>query len=117
MTINLHPVVTQMHPLRSSGAYSMLRITSEKKRGKVILTVEGRLAGPWVAALEQCWRELRGASPDEKFSVNLCGVSFIDPAGKALLREIYQQGGRLIAEGCLNQAIVDEIRSRGKGSA
>ena len=94
----------------------MLRISSEAKRGKVVLTVEGRLAGPWVAALAQCWRELRGASPDEKFSVNLCGVSFIDPAGKALLQEIHQQGGRLIAEGCLNQAIVDEIRSRGKGS-
>jgi outer membrane protein len=96
----------------------MLRITSEKKKGKVILTVEGRLSGPWVAALEQCWRELRGASPDEKFSVNLCGVSFIDPAGKALLKEIHHQGGRLIAEGCLNQAIVEEIndrRGRNKG--
>jgi len=116
MTINLHPVVTQMHPLRSSGAYSMLRITSEKKRGKVVLTVEGRLAGPWVAALEQCWRELRGASPEEKFSVNLCGVSFIDPAGKALLKEIHRQGGRLMAEGCLNQAIVHEISRGGKGS-
>jgi outer membrane protein len=96
----------------------MLRITSEKKRGKLILTVEGRLAGPWVAALEQCWRELRGASPSDKFSIDLCGVSFIDPAGKALLKEIHRQGGRLVAEGCLNQAIVREISgtgSRGKG--
>ncbi|MGC2887701.1 MAG: TolC family protein, partial [Candidatus Acidiferrum sp.] len=41
-----------------------------------------------------------------------CGVSFIDAAGKTLLKEIYQQGGRLIAEGCLNQAIVDEIEGR-----
>jgi len=64
----------------------MLRITTEKKRGKTYLNVEGRLAGPWVAALEQCWRELRGASPQEKFHVDLCGVSFIDAAGKVLLR-------------------------------
>jgi outer membrane protein len=113
MNRNLHPMVTGMHPLQFSGAESMLRITSEKKRGKVILTVEGRLAGPWVAALEQCWRELRGASPDEKFSIDLCGVSFIDPAGKALLKEIHRQGGRLVAEGCLNQAIVQEIRGPG----
>jgi outer membrane protein len=91
----------------------MLRITSHKKRGKVVLTVEGKLAGPWVGTLEQCWRELRAASPDEKFSLNLCAVSFIDPAGKTLLKEIHRQGGQLIAEGCLNQAIVREIHDTG----
>lgn len=87
----------------------MLRITTEKKRGKIALSVEGRLAGPWVPALEQCWRELHAASPREKFHIDLCGVSFIDAAGKVLLKEIHRQGGRLIAEGCLNQAIVHEI--------
>ncbi len=91
----------------------MLRITSEKKKGKVVVTVEGRLTGPWVGTLEQCWRELRAASPDEKFSLNLCGVSFIDPAGKTLLKEIHRQGGQLVAEGCLNQAIVREINDTG----
>jgi outer membrane protein len=87
----------------------MLRITTEKRRGKVFLSVEGKLTGPWVAALEQCWRELHAASPREKFLVNLCGVSFIDAGGRVLLKEIYRQGGQLIAEGCLNQAIVHEI--------
>src|ERR1035438_8623132 len=87
----------------------MLRITTEQKRGKLILSVEGRLAGQWVTALEQCWRELRTSSPQGKFSVNLCGVSYIDAAGKVLLKEIHQQGGHLLAEGCLNQAIVREI--------
>src|SRR6266568_9496780 len=87
----------------------MLRISTETKRGKRILSVEGRLAGPWVSALEQCWRELRTTSPAEKVSVNLCGVSFIDAAGKVLLKEIHRQGGRLVAEGCLNQAILGEI--------
>ncbi len=92
----------------------MLRITNEKKRGKIVLSVEGRLAGPWVAALEQCWRELHVATPREKFHIDLCGVSFIDAAGKVLLKEIHRQGGRLIAEGCLNQAIVNEILAREK---
>lgn len=87
----------------------MLRITTENKRGKVTLTVEGRLAGQGVSTLEQCWRELRNASPTEKFKLNLCAVSFIDAAGKTLLKEIHRQGGRLVAEGCLNQAIVSEI--------
>src|SRR5713101_5414632 len=100
---------TIMHLLAATRTESMLRITTEKKRGKVLLSVEGRLGGQWVAALEQCWRESHAASPREKFLVNLCGVSFIDAAGKVLLKEIHRQGGQLVAEGCLNQAIVREI--------
>lgn len=87
----------------------MLRITTEKRRGKTVLSIEGRLAGPLVGTLEQCWREVHQASPSEKVNVNLCGVSFIDAAGKVLLKEIHRQGGELVAEGCLNQAIVDDI--------
>ncbi|HKD50335.1 MAG TPA: TolC family protein [Candidatus Acidoferrum sp.] len=67
------------------------------------------MTGPLVGTLEQCWRELRAASPDEKLHLNLCGVSFIDAAGRMLLKEIYREGGELVAEGCLNQAIVEEI--------
>src|ERR1700719_1936354 len=87
----------------------MLRITIEQKPGKVSLTVEGKLTGPWVSALEQSWKDLRNNSSGERLSINLCGVSFIDAAGKALLAEIHHQGGKLVAEGCLNQAIVREI--------
>jgi outer membrane protein len=91
------------------GPNSMLRITTENKRGKLVLSVEGRLAGQWVGALEQCWRELYASDPHQKFSINLCGVSFIDNAGKVLLKEMHGLGAELIAEGCLNQAIVDDI--------
>jgi outer membrane protein TolC len=94
----------------------MLRITNEKKRGRMILTVEGRLAGQWVAALEECWRSLRASSPAVKFTVDLCGVSFIDAAGKVLLSAIHREGGQLTAAGCLNQAIVNEILGAEKGS-
>ena len=98
-----------MHLLAASGKKLMLRITTQKKRGRTVLNIEGRLTGTLVGTLEQCWRELRGASPSEKVHINLCGVSFIDAAGKMLLKEIYRQGGELVAEGCLNQAIVDDI--------
>ena len=92
----------------------MLRVTTDKKKTKTVLSVEGRLAGQNVATLEQCWRELRSASPQEKFYVNLCGVSFIDGAGKMLLKSMYHEGGQLIADGCLNQAIVKEIVAQEK---
>src|SRR3981189_1602734 len=114
---NLHRMVTIMHLQVTNRMESMLRITTEKKRGKIFLSVEGRLAGPWVAALEQCWRELHAASPHEKFHVNLCGVSFIDAGGRVLLMEMHRQGGQLIAEGCLNQAIVQEIVAQEKKGA
>src|SRR5271168_898486 len=102
-------LVPRMHKNDTAGVIGMLRITTEQKRGKLVLSVEGRLAGQWVATLEQCWRDLRASSPGGKFSINLCGVSFIDAAGKVLLKEIHSQGGHLLAEGCLNQAIVSEI--------
>jgi outer membrane protein len=91
----------------------MLRITTEQKPGKRSLTIEGKLAGPWVSALEQSWRDLLATAAGETLNVNLCGVSFIDAAGKALLTEIHRQGGKLVAEGCLNQAIVREIAAEG----
>src|SRR6478752_5622399 len=105
MNENLHRMGTDVHPTLPI----MFRVTTQKKRCKVLLTIEGRLAGDSVGTLEQCWRELRAASPTEKFNVDLCGVSFIDAAGKNLLKEIHRQGGHLVAEGCLNQATVKEI--------
>src|SRR5215471_17731416 len=97
-----------MHP-EARAETTMLRITTEKKKAKTILSVEGRLAGVFVPTLEQCWRELKAATPQEKFYIDLCGVSFIDGAGKMLLKEMHRQGVQLMAQGCLNQAIVEEI--------
>ena len=94
----------------------MLRITTESKRGKLFLSVEGCLSGPRVATLEQCWRELYATNPRPKFCVNLCGVSFIDNAGKVLLKEMHRLGAELVAEGCLNQAIVNEITAAKNGA-
>jgi len=93
----------------------MLRITTESKRGKTFISVEGRIAGPQVATLEQCWRELYASAPKLRYVVNLCGVSFIDRAGKILLQDMHRLGAELQAEGCLNQAIVEEI-SKSEGS-
>jgi ABC-type transporter Mla MlaB component len=94
----------------------MLRISTETKRTKTTLVIEGRMAGSSVGTVEQCWRELFAASPKQRFVVNLCGVSFIDSAGKILLREMHRLGAELHAEGCLNQAIVDEISASGESS-
>jgi outer membrane protein len=100
-----------------SGSLSMLRISTETKKTKTVLTIEGRIAGPSVATVEQCWRELFAASPRQKFVIDVCGVSFIDNAGKVLLREMHRLGAEFQAEGCLNQAIVEEISTAGESSS
>ena len=94
----------------------MLRISTETKRAKTVITIEGRIAGASIGTVEQCWRELYAASPKQRFIVNLCGVSFIDSAGKVLLREMHNLGAELQAEGCLNQAIVNEISTAGESN-
>src|ERR1700756_2349490 len=116
MNKNSFPLEVLMHLIPTEERTDMLRISTEKKRGRTIVSVEGRLSGPRVPMLEQCWRELRAASQEEKFQLNLCGVTFIDNAGKILLRTIHSEGGQLIAEGCLNQAIVREIAAEAKGN-
>jgi len=107
-------VAIPVHSRKGSVRYPMLRITTEIKRGKLFITVEGTLSGPRVATLEQCWRELYATTPRPKFCVNLCGVSYIGDTGRVLLREMHHQGAELMAEGCLNQAIVDEITGQKK---
>ena len=109
MNINEHSWASFLLEVDVLEKESMLRITTENKKGKTLLRLEGKITGPHVATLEQCWRELSAASPKQKFSVDLCGVSYIDSAGKALLREMHRLGAHFVAVGCLNQAIVDEI--------
>src|ERR1700687_1160657 len=63
---SLHRMVIVMHLQATNRTESMLRITTEKKRGKIFLSVEGRLAGPWVGGTEQGWRGVRrGGAPRE----------------------------------------------------
>jgi outer membrane protein len=115
--MNDYSLARSVLPSSWSKKVTMLRITTETKRGKTILTVEGRIAGPSVATVEQCWRELHAVSPKQKYVVDLCGVSFIDSAGKVLLGEMHRHGAELRAEGCLNQAIVDEISGSGDANS
>ena len=46
-------------------------------------------------------------------SVQLDAVTFIDPAGKALLRTMHERGAVLAASGCMTRAILEEIRAAG----
>src|SRR6202008_2489975 len=105
--------------LRTATAESplMLRITTETRRGRTVLSVEGRVAGASVSILEQCWRDLYAASPRQKFSVSLCGVSYIDNAGKVLLKEMHRHGADLLGECCQKQSIANKCVASKKATS
>ncbi len=84
----------------------MLKITTQNDLKRIIFELEGKLAGPWVQALEDHWR---GCCADRPISVLLCAVTFIDDRGRELLAEMYRHGTKFVAEGCMNKAIVEEI--------
>jgi hypothetical protein len=86
----------------------MLRVTVAPGPGGTVVTLEGRLAGPWVDELARCWDGLP-ARDGAATGVRLDGVTFIDAAGKALLRRMHREGARFAASGCETRAILDEI--------
>jgi len=85
----------------------MLKISSQINPTEAICELEGKLAGPWVEELEGCWRN--AAQPDRPLKVVLCAVTFIDDKGTQLLAEMHRQGVELVAEGCMNTALVEKI--------
>jgi hypothetical protein len=68
----------------------MLRITRLAGGPAETLKLEGKLIGPWVAAL----REACGGSRPR---LDLGAVGFVDAAGLALLRELLAGGATLVA--------------------
>lgn len=97
---------------REDGAFSqraMLRITMTTRPEGVTVVLEGRLAGPWVGEVDRCWKGLAAAQDPRSVRVELDAVTFIDAAGRALLRTMHEQGASLAASGCMTRAILEEI--------
>jgi hypothetical protein len=87
----------------------MLKITMRMEAGLMTFELEGKLAGPWVKELELCWRSAASTQRFYPLRVDLSSVTFIDEAGKELLRKMYLEGAKLAATGCLNKCIVEGI--------
>ncbi|HEU4341658.1 MAG TPA: hypothetical protein VFU31_08820 [Candidatus Binatia bacterium] len=85
----------------------MLKITTQIDAAAAVFELEGKLAGPWVQELAACWRKV--ANSDRRVRVLLCGVTFIDDQGRELLADMYRRGAELVAEGCMNKAVVEQI--------
>jgi hypothetical protein len=87
----------------------MLRITVHDAPQALTFQLEGRLTGPWLRELEECWQSTLARRHRPSRRVDLTGVTFIDAAGKACLAALHRQGAEFVAPDCLTKAIVDEI--------
>ena len=87
----------------------MLRITTHDDGNLVNLRLEGRLAGPWVAVLRDCWERQLARPGGRGIRVDLRGVTFVDAAGKALFKELCRQNVQFDACDCEMIATVAEL--------
>ena len=94
----------------------MLRITTDENPQVITLRLEGRLEGPSVEVLTECWRGVIAGSGKKRLCVNLNGVTFVDGEGKARLAEMHIQGAEFIADDLMTKAIVAEIVGQGARS-
>jgi len=91
---------------------AMLRITRHDSSEATTFKLEGKLAGPWVRELEQCW-SAAPASTGRGTAVDLTQVSFIDMEGRSLLERMAGAGVEFIASGPLTKAVCEEARRKG----
>jgi anti-anti-sigma regulatory factor len=87
----------------------MFRVTVHDDPGCVTFQVEGRLTGPWVRELHDCWQNTLAGRLRPVVCVDLAGVTFVDAAGKALLAQLHRAGAQLRASGVQMRAVVAEM--------
>lgn len=87
----------------------MLRITVHDQPRTLTFQLEGKLAGPGLQELQECWEKSLPHGSRLKRRVDLTGVTFIDAAGRACLVAMHRQGAEFIAPDCLTKAVVAEI--------
>ena len=66
----------------------MLRITVHDNPRILTFQLEGRLAGPWLRELEECWKSTLACWQKPTLRVDLTGVTFIDASGVRALRSL-----------------------------
>ncbi|HXF41491.1 MAG TPA: hypothetical protein VN687_17375 [Blastocatellia bacterium] len=87
----------------------MIRINRIHERSSFRLIVEGSLSGASVNELERCWLDVKRATPDDRISVELTAVSYIDDNGRRLLKCMFSEGAELRANGVMTRGIIEEI--------
>jgi anti-anti-sigma regulatory factor len=92
----------------------MMKIQTRELDDQLILEVEGRLSGPFVPELENCWRAARASQPGRKISLDLKNVICIDRAGRRLLESMHSDGVAFLRPGLAVQDVLEQVMEQHK---
>src|SRR5215471_12170689 len=81
----LFAIHSTLAPSVPCGMSGMLKITLHDSAREFRFHLEGRLTGPWVDELRQCWQTAISTTEGRTIVLDLHEVDFIDPAGGKLL--------------------------------
>jgi len=87
----------------------MLRITVQPNPREVRIKLEGKLAGAWVAELEDCVRSAHSTLGGRPLCLDLSAVEQVDRAGRYLLALLRRQGAQFVAAGAMMTELVRSI--------
>jgi anti-anti-sigma regulatory factor len=87
----------------------MLKITLYDGAGELRFRLEGKLSGPWVDELRQCWLTAASTARGRQTILDLSDVDFVDSCGQALLSEMHRESVRLMAATPVIRAVLEEI--------
>jgi len=86
----------------------LFRLEKGQDQGKTVITLEGELAGEYVAVVEGYMKNLlSGPAP---LVVRLLDVNFIDPAGIHLLKGFVDHGVALQGSGVYTSFILSRLK-------
>ena len=92
----------------------MLRISTINDDQATHFKLEGKLAHEWVAEAAKAWTALLDELTQRKsIVVDLCGVSFVDDGGRALLTQMHSAGAKLVGAGPFIGSLIEEINDCG----
>jgi len=94
---------------RTTREVLTFRVSVQEEPQKLLMKLEGKMVGPWVAECRQAWTKLLSSLSTKKLTLDLCGVTFVDDSGLALLREIYRTtGAHILTNSPLTRHFADQ---------
>lgn len=94
----------------------MLRITVDESPTEQRWTLHGRLSGPWVAQLEDCWNSSQEERRGRSCVIDLTKLTSVDAQGEAVLQKMMNEGARFRACGVYVTHLLDNISQACRGS-
>lgn len=86
----------------------MLKIDTVESASEIVLSLHGRLVGPWVDELESHWRRTQATAGKRRVAVDLSGVTDIDAAARYLLQLMRVRNVSLVGASIAIRASLDD---------